>query len=677
MIFAGCMAANPSGRTETTGDAADLPQVARLGCLDEARSLAGRGDFVSAWNAVVAAIQTRPFHPEAWLLLAEIALAAGDSTSARKCARHAAALAPKWKAPKEFLKMPLAGNARPDWIKLPEADHPTSDLRHPVSRLTVCLIAKNEEQFIARCLASVKTAASQIIVVDTGSSDRTVEIAKANGAEVHCFDWCDDFSAARNAALERARGDWVLILDADEELPADQHARLQADLANNRAVALRLPLVNAGLDDGRSFVPRLFRNVPGAFFRGRIHEQIFASLLPHCQSWGMTLGLGTAQLVHHGYTPEMVRDRNKNERNLRLLNRAIEESPNDPNLVMNLGLELARAGDVAAGLARYREAFQLMSAQPAAGVVPELREVLLTQFVARLYQAREHEEILRVLRSPLAKRTALTASQHLALGLAQYELKNYRDAAEQMRQCLVKRTQPVFSPINPDILTALPHHCLALSLVRLGDHDGAEKAFLGAFEEKGQTEALRLDYARFLSSRNRPLEALHQLHAVVENNSKQCGAWRLGGEIALSRADFLEFAGDWTGEAIRYLPDDAVLIAQRAEALMLKRETANAFPLWERACNGARPAKALAAWVLCAAVESQPVPGIRNATEETNVSRAFVEWYRRLISVGAGETVMRLNSRLDRLKESLPTAARILTSALAEAEKETAKEAHG
>jgi len=176
-----------------------------------------------------------------------------------------------------------------------------------------------------------------------------------------------------------------------------------------------------------------------------------------------------------------------------------------------------------------------------------------------------------------------------------------------------------------------------------------------------------VDYANFLSGQNRQIEALHQLNQVVEKNSGHVGAWRLGGEIALSRPDFLEFACDWTGEAIRYLPGDTVIIAQRAEALLLSRETAKAVPLWQQACNGARPPKALAAWVLCAAVESQPAPEIRNATEESNVSRAFIEWYQRLIAAGAGETVVRLNSRVDSLKKSLPSAARLLASALAEA----------
>jgi glycosyltransferase involved in cell wall biosynthesis len=103
-----------------------------------------------------------------------------------------------------------------------------SEIQNPQqNRLSVCLIVKNEEKFLGQCLKSVRDLASQIVVVDTGSTDRTVEIAKEYGAEVYSFAWCDDFSAARNAALEHATGDWVLVLDADEELSAEGREKLK------------------------------------------------------------------------------------------------------------------------------------------------------------------------------------------------------------------------------------------------------------------------------------------------------------------------------------------------------------------------------------------------------------------------------------------------------------------
>jgi tetratricopeptide (TPR) repeat protein len=294
--------------------------------------------------------------------------------------------------------------------------------------------------------------------------------------------------------------------------------------------------------------------------------------------------------------------------------------------------------------------------------------VLLTQFTAHLYKNRDHAEVVRVLTSPLAKNGGLTASLHFALGLAQFELKQYRDAAEQMRQCITKRNQPALSPINTDILTAAPAHCLALSLSNAGDLATAEKAFETALKEKGSLDNVKLDYARLLVQQNRPVDALHKLHEIVAENPQHVNAWKLGAEIALKNPEFLEFACDWTGEAIRALPEDKTLIAYRAEALLLSQQTKDAHPLWERACNCVRPPNALAALILCSAVESQPIPPTRDPAEEAATSKAFVGWYQKLLSARAEQTIVRLNSRVNDLRTSLPTAAKLLDSAITAAQ---------
>jgi glycosyltransferase involved in cell wall biosynthesis/Tfp pilus assembly protein PilF len=637
------------------------PPAARLGNLDEASSQFKRRELEAAWNSAIAALRVRPFHPEACLLLAEIALAAGDGQGAKLCAQRARDLAPNWKAARQFLGKNLKGNAKPEWLVLPDQIG---------NKLSVCLIVKNEEQFLAQCLKSIHGLAEQVVVVDTGSTDRTVEIAKSFGAEVHSFAWCDDFSAARNAALEHATGDWVLMLDADEELPAGQHAQLRADMKGADVIALRLPLVNKGEEaHGRHFVPRLFRNAPGVFYYSRIHEQVFPSLVQIGKAWGMKTAMGTAELLHHGYSKEIVRDRNKIERNLKLLRQAVVEFPGDANLQMNLGLELVHTDDLQAGLTHYREAFRLMSAQPPADVTPELREVLLTQFTCHLYKVRAHDEIVQALNSPLAKRRGLSASLHFALGLAFFELKHFREAAGEMRHCLAKRKEPSPGPINTDVLTAVPHHCLALALMKLDDPAGAEDAFKSGMAGNAPAAELKLDYAKFLAAQNRQVEALQQLNGLVAANCRNATAWRLGGEIALGKPEYLEFARDWTSEAVRQLPDDGAIVAQRAEALLLSQQSAEALPLWTRAINGDRPPRALAAQIICAAVASQPVEKLRDAPEEAAVSRAFVEWYRRLVAAGARDTVVHLNSRVEMLRPVLPLAAGILDGVNAETRK--------
>ena len=649
-----------------------LPACALVGHLGEARELLRQKKSRLAWDAALAAIAKRPFHPEAYLFLAEIALAVGDGPDAKLCAEYARRIAPEFKAAKKFLNQRLNGNHRPDWLKLPEqVQSPKPNVQ---SRLSICLIVKNEERFIAQCLKSVRDVAQQIVVVDTGSTDRTVEIAKEFGAEVHSFTWCDDFSAARNAALEHATGDWVLALDADEELSAKDQDSLRKAMSDASVMAWRLPIVDIGREkDGCSYVPRLFRNGPGLFYLGRVHEQVFSSIEVRRLEWGLENKIGNATLIHHGYTQELVRDRNKIERNLKLLEKAVEELPDEPHLLMNLGLELARSGREAEAFARYREAFESMSSKPAAEIVPELRESLLSQYCTRLTAAKNVAETVRVLTSPLARMgTGLTASLHFSLGLAHLELKQFSEAADQMRQCLAKRGQRSLSPIHRDILTAAPFHCLAVSLAALGKTDDAEKAFQAGLKEIEHVNALRLDYARFLFEQKRAVDALHPLNEIVTHDPHNVAAWRLGGQIALSSTEFLEFARDWTAEATCHVPDDLIVKAQRAEVLMLSEDLAGARPLWEKCWNTTRNPQVLAALILCEAVAGAITHTPEDTKDEIAISRAFIEWYQKLFTAHAEKTLTRVNEQMNAISNALPIAAKMLTTAMAEAKEAVA-----
>ena len=601
----------------------ELPAVARIGHLGEAHELFQRKKYREAWEAAIAAMDVRPFHPEARELLKEISK-----------------------------KSPAVGPA------------PTP-LKEP--RLTVCLIAKNEEKFIARCLQSVRDVAWQIVVVDTGSTDRTQEIAREYGAQVHEFKWCDDFSAARNAALEYVRGDWVLVLDADEELTAEGREVLRQEMCVNNVMAYRLSMVDVGKEDeGCSYVPRLFRNAPALFYVGRIHEQVFTSIEVRRQEWGLENRFSKATLLHHGYTAEMTQNRGKNARNLRLLELAVEEMPNEPNLLMNYGLELVRAGQLELGLEQYIGAFRVLQSLPDERIVPELRESLLTQLCTHLMMARKFEEVVTVANTPLArKHGGLTASLHFAQGLALMELKTHREAAEQFRQCLAKRDQAALTPMNRDIRKAGPHHCLATCLMQLREFENAAEAFQQALAADPQSRAVRFDYAAFLAVRGLPVEALKQLHALVAEKSDELSVWLLGGQIALSQPQFSEFAYDWTGEGIKHFPQDRMLALQRAEALLLCERAAEALPLWRQAgASGAATPRA--AQIVCELVAGGPVTAVATS-DEPAVSREFLKWYRRLVRWGASGTVLKLNENVQVLRNALPTAVATLEAALSEA----------
>ena len=195
------------------------------------------------------------------------------------------------------------------------------------AKLSLALIAKNESRCLARCLGSVKAIVDEIVVVDTGSTDDTVAIARQFNVRVSQFTWNDDFSAARNHALDQTTGEWILVLDADEHA-SPALARELRDFICGQPTIGRLRIVSEfrhgdQILRSQSFVSRLFPR--GARFQGRIHEQLISSL-PRVNLKG--------ELWHDGYL-----DTTKSDRNARLLLRELQDSPRDPYLLFQLALE--------------------------------------------------------------------------------------------------------------------------------------------------------------------------------------------------------------------------------------------------------------------------------------------------------------------------------------------------
>ncbi len=302
-----------------------------------------------------------------------------------------------------------------------------------------------------------------------------------------------------------------------------------------------------------------------------------------------------------------------------------------------------------------------MEKQPG-GVAIEMHENLLTQLGLSLLREKQYAEIVRVFNSPAAQRQEASASMHYLLGLAHRQLEQYDQAAQHLERCLALRDQPSHAPVIEEVLTVASRHCLADCLVRGGYYDRARAVFEAALKESPNHRPLRVGYARLWLAQNEPVKALEVLHALVEEKTDDPAVWELGGRAALSRPEFLEFALDWTGEALRHFPENPVVIAQRAEVLLLSQQTQVALALWRRAKADARE---VAATVMCQlAGQDEPDP-VRDGVPLVNgneiaVSREFIAWYRRLLQYQAVEVINAVHGRLPGLRQVLPTAGQLL-----------------
>lgn len=184
--------------------------------------------------------------------------------------------------------------------------------------ITLSMIVKNEEKYLEGCLKSVENIADEIVIVDTGSTDSTIEIARRYNAKIYNFKWINDFAAARNFALEKSTGDWILYLDADERLNEKSISEFREAALLNKKYGIRCKVVSENSFKKNKQVfeyVRFFRNDPAIKFEGKVHEQIEPSLSKN----NYEILTSAIQIDHLGYNIPDEELIIKAERNLILL----------------------------------------------------------------------------------------------------------------------------------------------------------------------------------------------------------------------------------------------------------------------------------------------------------------------------------------------------------------------
>jgi len=344
--------------------------------------------------------------------------------------------------------------------------------------ISLCMIVRDEEAVLERCLAAAAPHVDELVVVDTGSTDRTVEIARAFGARVLHHAWDDDFAAARNVGLDAATGDWILFLDADEVLVAEDAARLRELVRRTWREAFLLTITNyvGGEHDGTAVAndtQRLFRNRPAHRFAGRIHESVAHALPADAPE---RTEAGGVRIEHYGYLAAVRDAKDKSRRNLELLERQAREGGANPFLSFNLGTEHAALGRHPQAAAHFAEALALLA--PLGGpTVTAYGAALVVRHVRSLRVCGRRDEALAAAEDGLAAMPDLT---DLVLEQA-YVARADGDAERQvalLERCLELGDAPSKRMATVGAGTFLAATALAGVLAERGDAAGAEALLL-------------------------------------------------------------------------------------------------------------------------------------------------------------------------------------------------------
>ncbi len=290
--------------------------------------------------------------------------------------------------------------------------------------VSLCMIVKNEERFLEACLRSAAPYVDEICIVDTGSTDRTLEIATAFGARIEHRAWRNDFAWARNEALALATKRWILVLDADEEL--DEASRgVLASIGTVRAALTGLWVRCNNLSDdykgtgvSSHALIRFFPNSPRIRYVSPVHEFVTLDGKPT----GLDAKMSSLSITHHGYLSEIVKLRKKSERNLELVKTATENAPDEPFNWYNLGTTSLLCGDMAGAIAAFEE-MRIMVGESQRGFIPNA----LSQLADLYTDTGDYLRAIEAATESLRKAPHF-ANAHFALGRALAKLQRYDEA---------------------------------------------------------------------------------------------------------------------------------------------------------------------------------------------------------------------------------------------------------
>ncbi|MBP3909032.1 MAG: glycosyltransferase [Turicibacter sp.] len=249
------------------------------------------------------------------------------------------------------------------------------DKKHPLS---LCMIVKNEANCLSRCLESMKVIADEIVIIDTGSTDETIKIAKTYGAIIKTYEWNNNFAEARNFALSFATKEWILVLDADEYLRDEDEALFLELLSNENVDSYYIKTLNFTEPNNINSCivnlnHRLFRNHKGFHYVGAIHEQLISN-----QS--VVSKISNLGFYHTGYLKEVVKAKNKPKRNGKILEEILKQEPDNTFHQFNLANEMFQLGKYDEAIQLYNQAYEHTS--PQQGYMPKLIVFRINALVA-------------------------------------------------------------------------------------------------------------------------------------------------------------------------------------------------------------------------------------------------------------------------------------------------------
>jgi len=454
--------------------------------------------------------------------------------------------------------------------------------------ICLCMIAKDEERHIERCIRSVRELVDEIVVVDTGSTDNTAALAESLGAAVYAYPWDGSFANARNFAIGKAASEWLLLLDADEALDQESLDAVGNFVRTTSLDGAHLRIRNytgSYSPDNYSLhsALRLLRNTGEYRFRGDIHEQIVSDSYEKLSARFTPLN---AVVHHYGYLDQIVREKQKRRRNIPILEKQLAENPHEPFTLFNMGNEYLSLRDYQAALQYYEQALGKLENRRIA-FVPHL----FFRKISCHVHLGDHRQALRAVEEGLREYPPCTDFEYLR-GDILHQCKRYTLAIDSLEQCLRMGAPPMQLEFLPGCGTYRPAYQLGELYYGLEDYGRALKYFDLALSHKPNLyPALYRSGAalnRLLDDKNQVREKLFSYFA----NPKYAPNALMGADILINQGLY--------EQALRSLEGlenaagrETELAYVKGRALFYQQQFAKALPLLASVCQAPEPAETI------------------------------------------------------------------------------------
>lgn len=447
----------------------------------------------------------------------------------------------------------------------------------PKETLGLCLIAKDEGKNLARCIESVQSIVTEMIVVDTGSSDDTVKIAESYGAVVFYYPWDNNFSNARNFALRQAKSKWLLLLDADEQVDQDGLRTILEFIHTTTSDGAYFRVKNY-LGNYEDFTLhnalRLLRNTGEYQYYGAIHEQIVCDDM---QDFLSRFEILNVVLHHYGYLDQTIEEKQKRKRNMPILEQILKDNPNDFFAQYYLGNEYLALNDVTTALDYYLKSYENAKKHQMVFAHLYLRIVICMQALGSFKRA------LELIDEALGSYPLCTDFEFVRADIY-FRTRRYTLAIKSLNRCLEMG-------VPPAALEFVEGCGTYRAAFMLGDIYAGMEDYEEAFKWYQTAHQYQPDYSNVLNQLGFTLNKLIQDKDHVRTKLMECFEEPSNPENIMTAADVLikEELYDQALSVLEAIPEEEAAETKacylKALALFYKKDFQPAIPLFEKVCS--------------------------------------------------------------------------------------------